>query len=189
MAGEGCGSGGFDGGAWPGAGIVRRGAGGLHGYRRVTVDVTTIPSYRPIQARQGPSNPRSRHPFARNRILFFLGRCNIAAYCLTNSPLKTPNCSGSITAFLGIIASAKYGGEAKLVQRGPVRARIPSPAWRGVLWRGYDGAASALLSCSRSAPPCSPQGIPRGPGLPEKITRKLPAICIENRSRSFRKNF
>jgi hypothetical protein len=52
------------------------------------------------------------------------GCCNVATYYLTNSRHRTLNCSGRITAFFRIIASAKKGGEAKLVQRGPIRAWI-----------------------------------------------------------------
>lgn len=78
-------------------------------------------------------------PFSRNRVPLFFGRCNVATYYLTNSRRKNPNYSGSITAFLGNIASSKTGGEAKLVQRSPLRARIPYPAWRGVRMRVYDG--------------------------------------------------
>jgi hypothetical protein len=43
--------------------------------------------------------------------------CNVATYYLTDSRRKTLICSGIITAFFRIIASAKKGGEAKLVQR------------------------------------------------------------------------
>ena len=49
---------------------------------------------------------------------------NIATYYLSDSRLKTPNCSGRITAFFRIIASAEKGGEAKLVQWGTIRGRI-----------------------------------------------------------------
>jgi hypothetical protein len=43
------------------------------------------------------------------------GCCNVATYCLTNSRRKTRIYSGRITVFLGIIASSKMGGEAKLM--------------------------------------------------------------------------
>ena len=68
-------------------------------------------SHRPI-----PSRTREC-PFA-------IGHCAIATSCLINSHRKILINSGRITAFFGIIASAKKGGEAKLVQRDTIRARI-----------------------------------------------------------------
>jgi len=52
------------------------------------------------------------------------GPCNVATYYLMNSRRKIAICSGRITAFSGIITSAKKGGEAKVVQQGTMRAPI-----------------------------------------------------------------
>jgi hypothetical protein len=65
-----------------------------------------------------------------------IGPLNVATYYLINSRRKMAICSGSITAFFRSIASAKIGGEAKLVQPGLIRARIFNGVWRG-LQRGW----------------------------------------------------
>ena len=57
--------------------------------------------------------------------------CNVATGYLTDSRRKTVISSGTITAFLGNIASARMGGEAKPVQRGSYRGRFLS-GWEGV---------------------------------------------------------
>jgi len=51
-----------------------------------------------------------------------IGPCNVAPYYLTNSRRKTVISSGRITVFFEIIAFAKKGGEAKVVQPGLLRA-------------------------------------------------------------------
>ena len=49
-------------------------------------------------------------------------RCNVAEYDLNDSRRKTAICSGRITVFFRIIASATSGTEANEVQRGTIRA-------------------------------------------------------------------
>jgi len=86
----------------------------------------------------GPLPPLSRTPgLCQCRWAPGGSRCNVATYYPTNSRRKTPICSGSITAFSGNIASAKKGGEAKLVQRGTIRTRI--------LIVGMGGSSSCFL--------------------------------------------
>ena len=67
-----------------------------------------------------------------------IGHYNVATDYLTNSRRKTAFRSGSITAFSGFIASAKQGGEAKLVQRRPIRA---------LFYRGFRGGYGLQKSC------------------------------------------
>ena len=68
------------------------------------------------------SPPHQLHPTPSSGAQLEIGHYNVATDYLTNSRRKTAFRSGSITAFFRIIASAKQGGEAKLVQRRPIRA-------------------------------------------------------------------
>jgi len=54
----------------------------------------------------------------RSRFSRAFGRWNLAIYCLMNSRRKMVNCSGRITVFSGIIASAKTGMRQKSYNRG-----------------------------------------------------------------------
>jgi hypothetical protein len=70
----------------------------------------------------------------------------VAMRYLHDSRRKTLIFSGTITVFFRFIASAKMGGEAKVVQRGTIRGRIFYPVKGGMGrvdtteggWRGSD---------------------------------------------------
>ena len=57
---------------------------------------------------------------------------NVAVRYLINSRRKILIFSGTITVFFHFIASARKGGEAKRVERGSLRARIPYRGGWGV---------------------------------------------------------
>ncbi len=114
-------------------------------------------------------NPRAGQDF---------GPYNIATYYLTNSRRKTMINSGSITAFSGFIASARKGGEVKLVQRGILRARIFYPEKRG---RRNRLTTERVITMGRVLlPRPAPSQQPR-PGT--RPSPRPPAVCPRGRSR------
>ena len=125
----------------------------------------------------GPVRPRITPPDTPSRITCLClcrgapGGCqqNAATNCLTNSHRKTTINSGRITVFFRSIASAKKGGEAKLVQPGILRARISYPVNGGK--KGvYDGTVFAP-PCSRAATPARyPRVCPDSSRFPSRST-------------------
>jgi hypothetical protein len=85
-----------------------------------------------------------------------IGHWNVATDYLINSRRRMAINSGRITVFFGSIASAKKGGEAKLVQPGILRARLEMGFWRGVL-----RMEGRVLLCSGPNPGCEER---KGPG-------------------------